>query len=494
MRNHNAATARIRCQALLLALALLWSWPAVSMGQLSSNTDFTSRSDSNSRDSSESRSLRDRRRDDDDSRSRRSRSDDDDNRRSSRSKDSSDNKTTNQAEQIDAPSRARAQEKSTIVKKKPPRNAGGGRKSVALPSFKINPDLRTNALYFEPAQLLLNTGERFTSRVVFYNGSESVADSVDLWLHWDPALLELEWLDLTELTQRMHEGEEPATTFWPEDGYLHLSANLRERVTGSVTDLFVTHWRAKAAGPATEIAFIAPEADRDIVIGAGEDNLIAPTHLGNQGWVAMRVRVQEPVESGDGLLSIAQINSSGREGLRVSNDPNRRVRLALLPRHEAVGTGEIGTVDVVLLNPALEPIDALRFTINYDPEMIKILDADEDNYIAKGLNIFDGDFHYAFPFDHHVRNEVDPERGLIRYEMRRQTTPEAFAGGTVARIVFRMERLAGVVPFTFEWVDPISGIRGTDVLRDGESLLGTSREQAAEVLHGTRVSVAIEDL
>src|SRR5690606_37412565 len=86
-------------------------------------------------------------------------------------------------------------------------------------------------------------------------------------------------------------------------------------------------------------------------------------------------------------------------------------------------------------------------------------------------------------------NQVDPGRGIIEYRAGSMNRSEAYPGGTVARIVFRMLREAGTVRLWFELADPQTGRRVTDIRDAGVSLLGPTDTVAAEALHDVQVAV-----
>jgi hypothetical protein len=155
-----------------------------------------------------------------------------------------------------------------------------------------------------------------------------------------------------------------------------------------------------------------------------------------------------------------------------------------------VETDGVSVVDIVLLNPAEIEFDEVKFRIRYDPRSIKILDADEGNYITEGINVFDGDFHGSYPFGIHMRNRVDPDIGLIEYHMVSSDGPREYPSGTLARIVFRMRRQAGRTTLRFERLDPLSGQYGTDVAWQGQTLLSIKEGQTAQsAMHGVELDV-----
>src|SRR4029077_12270774 len=104
-----------------------------------------------------------------------------------------------------------------------------------------------------------------------------------------------------------------------------------------------------------------------------------------------------------------------------------------------IAPGETSTLDVALINPNLVEFDSLKFRLHFDPEIVEVLDADENNYITQGINIYDGGFHGTMAFDRHSANQVDPLRGTIDYNVGNLTGTYPYPSGTLARVVFRMK-------------------------------------------------------
>ncbi|HOE97124.1 MAG TPA: hypothetical protein PLS90_13220 [Candidatus Sumerlaeota bacterium] len=394
----------------------------------------------------------------------------------------------------EGPARARGgQERSEVAR--PPR--GGGRRAAAgggtgapLPQLQINPHLRDDALYFTPTRAYPRVGDRFISTINFFKNDKGPVEALDLWIKYDPHLLEPTWVDLSPAGAGAEAGLEARV--WREEGRLRIAGQLPAPLVEQIEELARVHWRALGPAVQTLIEFEAPAGATTAVYSGGR-NLVQPSNLGNLSRLSMAIRIGTEETPEPGLRLMREV----RETLETASLPREenRVRLALvapktpLGEPELVATGEIGLLDVVLLNPDKELIDEVRFRLRYDPNAVKLLDADEDNYITQGINIFDGDFHEEFPFDFHGRNEVDPHLGAITYHVGSQTAPLAYPSGTIARIVYRMEREAGQALFWFEREEPETGRLLTDVSRAGISLLGAEPAVARAALHGTAVTV-----
>ena len=277
---------------------------------------------------------------------------------------------------------------------------------------------------------------------------------------------------------------------WRKEGWIRICGKLKEPFEEKTNSLFVIHWRALTSTLDTRIEPAAPEGNQVLLLEQGR-NVIQTTGVGNQGRVSLQVRITEPGTEIPGMRTMDQARADMGA---VQMDPLTRVRLAILTPEPFVSTDEVAIADVVLINPAEQPFDELKFQIRYDPTAVQILDADADNYITTGLNIFDGDFHSVYPFDYHSRNEVDPRRGVITYHMGSTVGASTYPSGTLARIVYRMRRQAGMTSLWFERVDPMTGEIVTDISDRGRSLMGRTEDQAGRVLHGVEVAVRPLDL
>lgn len=483
-RCREGAVHRASVAALCVCVALM-TLPTPAPAQTTTLGDLARRQESRigrSRDRDDRDSRRDR---DDDGRSRRS-------RRSSRRDDES--YARNRAETVqnqdgdEQAGRARIQERTEVTPTRRSRASGraasGGARTVPLPELKLPGEVREGALYFEPTLKHIDQGQRFAATVVFYNGADELVDGFEVWIHYNPDVLEPTWIDPEPLEAFLGaDGAEAVDVrVWRDQGYVRVRAELALPLEEIISPLLRIHWQSLAPSPHTLIELDAPEGEAPAVF-SGSRNIIDPTGLGSQGRVNMKVRINSPGYEEPGLLRVLE----QRERWEPSLDPDTRVRLAIVADEAPPAPGEIGLADIVLFNPEEEPFDELKLRVRYNTAAVKVLDADEDNYIRKGINIFDGDFHLRFPFDYHVHNRVEPDHGVIVYHMGSTGGPRPYTSGVVARIVYR--RLAGreAPAFWFEYLDPRARTPATDVLVEGRSLLGRGSRVARAALHGLRL-------
>jgi hypothetical protein len=358
----------------------------------------------------------------------------------------------------------------------------GGAAGAPLPEIKLIPGVKRDTVYINPAQQNVALNAPFSTGLEFYNPEEARVDRIDLWVQYDPASIELKWIDPDPIGGRVAGGLKPVA--WPEQGLVRIAADLQVPLTGAIEPLCELHWQAIGPTPATRIRLQAP-GDAQLRMMDGDRNMLVDLGIADRTRLNAVVRVLDPVFDRDPLRMAGQMMASMTD---VRLDPLERVRLAIVSPQPSVAPGQVAYADIALVNPAHEPIDTLQMRIRYDPAAIKILDADADNYINKGINIFDGDFHSAFPFDYQGRNNVDPDRGVIEYEMGSASGPVVYPGGTVARIVYRVERMDGEAAFWFERADA-AGRKTTDVSSLRTSLLGPDDETAIQALHGMRAPV-----
>lgn len=387
--------------------------------------------------------------------------------------------------------RARLQGRSSITRRSQPKRGGGkksGSKQTALPEFKINAETRYNAVYFDPSTRYVDTGREFPSTVYFYNGTKSVANRFEIWVQYNPEMIEPVWVDLAPIEDRTTAPVEPIVL--GEEGYVGVSAELSPALSNPVNPMFTIHWKTLDAAGGTQLNFTDPPGGTSGVWDL-RSNLIETTELGNKARVSAQIRITDPAVDPHEVQPLSKFiaNSVYEAYEPIPDDPLERCRLVIVPDREMVATGEVSVADVVLLNPLQLDFDRIRFRIRYNPEDMRILDADELNYITEGVNLWDGGFHDRYPFDRHVADNVDPARGVIEYEMASNMGPKVYESGIVARIVFRMLREAGSGIVWFEPVDPVNGSLTCDVTNEGRSLMGGTPEQTAEALHGERIVV-----
>ncbi len=98
-------------------------------------------------------------------------------------------------------------------------------------------------------------------------------------------------------------------------------------------------------------------------------------------------------------------------------DPASAIQLSLRPSNPEPQPGEEFVIDVLLDNPKYLAFDEVYLAVGFDPASVQVLDWDYNNWIRRGVNVFDGHAHESFPFNVHTRNEVNNGKGRIHYQM-----------------------------------------------------------------------------
>lgn len=389
------------------------------------------------------------------------------------------------ANALGAPQRAKPQGRSAIPGIKDGSGGGGGRgQGPALPVLVQSPLITADTVYFAPPDHEVEIGKSFTTPIVFYNSSDRKIDRFELWLRYDPELLEPAWVNAEPIQGRLNEPIQ--SEIWRDRGVIRLRGAFSDPMQGITNPLLAVSWKARETASVTEVKFEAPDGE-SIGFYEGDENVLEGSDVGNNGLVSASVKLIDRATDPERIQLVEQ----GRDPLQPIKRRRAGVHLALVPYQDQVAPDEVSTIDVVLINPEVAELDELRFQIRFDPQAVEILDADDGNYDSTGINIFDGDFHDGMPFEAHWDNTADSDAGRITYAVGSGRGPRPYASGTIARIVFKMKRDAGQTDFWFEGLDPLTGRYLSDVRAAGQSILGPAEDgRGIEALHNTRISVA----
>jgi hypothetical protein len=313
----------------------------------------------------------------------------------------------------------------------------------------------------EPLNVTAAVGETFLTSLRVHNAAGRGFDEVILVLRYDPQMLRP--LRVSDHKLRPLVAGEPRLTSSLREGWIRYEAMLSETLKSDGLDLLTIEWRALAPTGRTRVDVLAnPQTGSSLRLD-GRD--VLGTDDETDGTVGCDVAVRPA--AADHLLEGAQTSAAAQPG---------ELALRLEAPAASVRVGETVDVDIVLLNPKPEAFDDLQLALRFDPRVFEVVDAARggfpptgDNWISRGVNLLDGPFHRAFPFDCHLRNEVDNTRGLADYRMG-LTHPRALAGGTVARMTLRALAPAASTVIHFE---QSPGADATTTVRlEGEDVLG----------------------
>jgi hypothetical protein len=161
-------------------------------------------------------------------------------------------------------------------------------------------------------------------------------------------------------------------------------------------------------------------------------------------------------------------------------DPASAIQLSMRPSNPEPQSGEEFVIDVLLDNPKYLAFDEVYLAIGFDPAKVQVLDWDYNNWIRRGVNIFDGHAHETFPFNVHTHNEVNNQKGRIYYQMS-NTVLASRPSGCLVRIHCKALLPGALSTFTL-FPKNQTDLWFTDIRAKGETVLvrpsGNPRDRA----------------
>ncbi len=338
------------------------------------------------------------------------------------------------------------------------------------------PDPDMPVLHFEPLTTSVSEGEEFETAVTLSNPRARAFDRITLTvLHNSSAIEPLGYTltPLSELAAVRDIGGDPAGGQLRCEFIFHTP---REDLRAPIVRL---RWRARREVRSTPILFLTEGAGETFVGLEGGRSILGNPERRFTGLINATVRVHPSLQT---LLTEAfeGVALPGMEELSAAEEMWGGVELMLVPRTASVRVGETLDVDVVIYNATGLPADEVAVRVDFDPEVLEVLDTHDDNWIEMGTNIWDGGYHALYPFDMHLDNRANNGNGTIDYRMGfTEETP--LPSGVVATIRFRALALADDLPLTF---DP----ERTSINFLGEELLGDP-DEAGSGLIGVHIDV-----
>ncbi|MCC6545949.1 hypothetical protein IT570_02180 [Candidatus Sumerlaeota bacterium] len=265
--------------------------------------------------------------------------------------------------------------------------------------------------------LVVREGETFVSEVMLFNIDQNPIDRIRLSLRYDKRFITPEKIFDTALKPYIQ--GDPVFTVNQRDSLLNYDAKLKRPLDAPQMALLKVLWKADRQTAFTGLDFQFSALEKD-------DDEHTAIYVRNENILGTRDDAMDGVLSGglmiEGPKNAKKVMQGKEEELKqiylgdVANDS--KVGLVLTkPGSGAIQVGDEFVVKVKLDNPSGAQVDALNFTILFDPKVLRVVDKDKFNYITTGINVHDGPYHYNFPWDMHIENDVRNESGLVSYAM-----------------------------------------------------------------------------
>lgn len=411
----------------------------------------------------------------------------------------------------DAKKKADAQKKTTTTGKTSAKTGGTGKSGGTgkpgeggtgnLAPFNIKPNEATNMLSVELASvqptmnILVRKDEVFATRIMFRSGGMEEFDTMDISLKYDPRILEPQGLDDKSFASRL---AEPALARVDrKKGIIAWHAKFAQPTVVNQSEVFRVAWKPISLSDDTKLTFLnSPDYPSRVM--KGRRNLLLPLDpegaelrddamtdkLGLLGADVTVVTDLVTDETADGTSGTAVVTTVGSNVIKLARDIEEGVavgnmQMTLKSSTPTPSVGRDFFVTVGYTNPNVLDWDRVRFTLNFDPKVLQVVDWDQDNWITQGVNVFDADWHEELPFDVHLKNQVLNNMGRVFYEMAFTHRPAPVERGNIARIRFRPIKESPLTAISFEQLD------GDDILQSpsaisflGCNLVGTPGRRA----------------
>ncbi len=307
-------------------------------------------------------------------------------------------------------------------------------------------------------------GGEFVTDVELANPTSREIDRVRMVIDYNPAFVEPISINDSALLDKL--GASPIARVDRALGQIFYEVDLANPVVELDVPLIFITWIAKKPVLNTGIRFGRTREGLYSELYEGESKVLGAPYEDGDGTVSLGLRVI-PSDQGEALLMQEEPQLYLGSDERVGG-----VLLAIRAPEQTPRVGEPFTMDIVMDNLAYSQIDGLSMMIQFDPEVLTIVDSDLDNWITLGTNILDGPSRTMFPWDYHMANAVYGARGLIEYRVG-TSYPDEFLGatGVIATIHAVAKRPTAGTSVRFAFARQ-RGQRTTEASYLGEDVLG----------------------
>lgn len=393
-----------------------------------------------------------------------------------------------------APAGAAGKDLKTVKGKTPAaKQAGGGSpaRAVTTIEFKMKANPNTNLLFVEGVgadptlNIIATEGKNFTTRIGLENPRGTPFDKARISVKYDPAIIKPLGVDDSSL-EGLLEGDSSATVD-NRRGIITFGAEFSETRRDATITMFKIEWQAIAPTSNSTISFLNSSRNPTAVVSAEGVNVLHQRDDDGQ------VEASEKAGLLDAALAVAPSASSLRS-LKEDDQSFSAISLAnsisagtaeggiilkLQPRKDSAQVGKDFLVDVLYENPKRAELDTIKLKVNFDPHVLQVVDHDEDNWITRDINIFDGDYHEDLPFDYHRKNVAMNSTGSIHYDMGFATRVQIPGRGIIATIKFRPVAPANATQITFGSDSTTEEGAQTSISFLGFNLIGTPGARAS---------------
>lgn len=356
---------------------------------------------------------------------------------------------------------------------------GGGR--TQLGDFQLRVDNTIAVVYLDPLDSTVARDQEFVTGFHLNNPAGKQFDEVRLAIRYERDYVEP--LSVRDAALKDYLGAPSRVSVHPREGVLIYSARLNAPFSTVSDSLFEIRWKALRLTPRAQFQFVITE-NKPSGLWLDAKDVLGDEEQPMDGLINGSVQIVTPEffeamtrRARSGVAAAAQFDEEDQ--LDTLPAGKGGVQLGLRGPRGPFRVGQTFQVDLVFDNSADSLVDGLDIYLRFDPEVLEVLDTDQDNWITRGVNILDGPYHQDFSFDYHIANQVYPSRGEIVYRVGIGDAQKLrHRVGTMATITFRAKAPIPQTAITFRLPDSPREV-GTRVTYLNESVLGRRQSAAS---------------
>jgi hypothetical protein len=365
-------------------------------------------------------------------------------------------------------------------------------------------------LYTRPLDATIYEGDRIALEYYLYNKNEVPLDHYTLAVDFPPWALKPVAIYNPAFEDMF--AEQPRIELAENEGILVYSARLAQPLTLKSQPLMTVVWEGLRPVRSTPLRFVfdMPEDEEAFILPSERKKLDAIPGDVTGLWHGTVDRLGDDKDLTDGMvpstiqvrpleqrLEIGLTEDGGFVAGRFAPDEALgAVSLEITSDQYAALEGEEFDVRVRLNNPDQANFDTIAVLLEFDPDVLEVVDNDLGNNIRRGINANDSLMRDLFPFDYLHANKADNDKGRLFYKAA-SSQPMQQAAGDLFQITFLAKKPASVTSIRLlhpDDVERLPSVEGTAITRLGRDIMERDVMQETLVMRMVRDPRPKEDV
>lgn len=348
----------------------------------------------------------------------------------------------------------------------------GGAAPTGAKTTKAVPSM---ILMLKPFNQACRVGERFATEVILYSDKNQKFDRINIRISFSPLYVRPIQIFDFPIRSALSKNKPPMSVIG--NGVVAYSASF-DTPQNAQDEKILLYVLWEGVGTASQAHLtLSNGGPSDSAVYLNKKNLLASHLLSCNATIGAADQIAPASEPKDQMDNRANLIIAQEVGMEVKR--GKGVQIFLQGPKKDPQPGEEFTMDVILNNPRHDAFNDLQLAIQFDPTLVRVLDADGNSWIRDGVNISDGHAHRNFPFDIFLADNVQNSSGKIDYHMATGSL-RPMGSGSVARIRCMALARGAAEAFTLFPKDETK-TWFTDVRAGSVSLLGGSSEAQPKV-------------